>query len=67
MFAKKKLYKYWDEIVKLIDFDISGKNLSYYSFRHYGITERLSAENTSIWDIAKMAGTMKFEIKLSGF
>lgn len=56
MFSKKKLYKYWHELMEATEIDYKERNISYYSLRHFGITMRLSA-GVSVWDVSKIAGT----------
>lgn len=56
MFSKDKLYKYWHEIMDDLEIDYKTRNISYYSLRHFGITERLKA-GVSVWEISKIAGT----------
>ena len=62
MFTKDKLYKYWHEIMNDLELDYKGRNLTYYSLRHFGITARLES-GVSIWDIAKIAGTSATNIE----
>ena len=55
--AKTTFYKYWGEIMQFTEMPkITGKKLSYYSLRHFGITARLMAK-VPHYEVAKFAGT----------
>jgi integrase len=56
--GKKVYYEIWRDIMTLsnLDYNHSGKRLTYYSLRHFGITVRLYA-GVSYEDLSAMAGT----------
>ena len=54
--AKTTFYKYWKEIMDYTEMKLTGKNLTYYSLRHFGITARLMAK-VPHYEVAKFAGT----------
>ena len=55
-FDRKKWYKHWENIMKALNINFKERNLTYYSLRHFAITERLKA-NTSVYMVAELAGT----------
>jgi integrase len=59
--SKTEYYRLWHDLMKFCESsgkikDISMRNLSYYSMRHFQITARLYAQ-VSVFDVAQMAGT----------
>jgi integrase len=55
--AKTTFYKYWGELMKYSKLPtLTGKKLTYYSLRHFGITARLMAK-VPHYEVAKFAGT----------
>ena len=54
--AKPTYYKYWKQLIRFSGFDALDKHFSYYSLRHFGITQRLFS-NVSVYNVAKYAGT----------
>jgi len=54
---KPTFYKYWKELMDYTGMpDATGKQLTYYSLRHFGITARLMAK-VPHYEVAKFAGT----------
>ena len=60
-FSKRKIYSYWDELMKGISVSYDERNITWYSLRHFGITCRLAA-GASIFDVAKVAGSGSINI-----
>ena len=56
LISKSSFYKYFNQVMKYTGFDKSEKTLTFYSFRHFGITARLYAK-VPIYEVAKLAGT----------
>uniref|UniRef100_UPI002FE1448B tyrosine-type recombinase/integrase n=1 Tax=Alteromonas genovensis TaxID=471225 RepID=UPI002FE1448B len=57
MLTQRQMYSCWRELMLLMGLpDYKEDNLSYYSLRHYGITERVRA-GAKYQDIARVAGT----------
>lgn len=55
--AKPTFYKYWRELMEVVGLEeTTGKQLTYYSLRHFGITARLMAK-VPHYEVAKFAGT----------
>jgi len=54
--ARPTYYKYWTNLMKFSGLDKLDKTLSYYSLRHFGITQRLIAE-VPVYNVSKLAGT----------
>ena len=55
--AKATFYKYWKELMEYTGMpEHTGKHLTYYSLRHFGITARLMA-GVPHYEVAKFAGT----------
>lgn len=59
--SKTEYYRLWRDLMNFCEGsgkikDISKRNLSYYSMRHFQITARLYAQ-VSVFDVAQMAGT----------
>jgi integrase len=53
---KKVYYNCWAELMEGSGIETERRNLTYYSLRHFGITQRLIA-GVPIYDVAKIAGT----------
>jgi integrase len=60
-FSKKKIYAYWEELMRGIGISHVERNITWYSLRHFGITCRLAA-GASIFDVAKVAGSSSVNI-----
>lgn len=59
--TKRALYWHWEVLMKELNIDYKEDNITYYSLRHYGITERIRAGfNVSI--LSKMCGTSVLHI-----
>jgi integrase len=57
MLTQRQMYNCWRELMLLMGLPkYKDDNLTYYSLRHYGITERVRA-GAKYQDIARMAGT----------
>ena len=56
MVFRRIMYEYWKELMKYTGMDKIGKKITYYSFRHFGITARLYAK-VPVYEVSKMAGT----------
>lgn len=55
--SKPTFYKYWKELMDFTELpDHTGKQFTYYSLRHFGITARLMAK-VPHYEVAKFAGT----------
>ena len=54
--AKPTFYKYWKNFMEYSGLSKLDKQLSYYSLRHFGITQRLLAE-IPVYTVSKIAGT----------
>ena len=54
--ARPTFYKYWKNLMEFSGLDKLDKKLSYYSLRHFGITQRLIAE-VPVYNVSKIAGT----------
>ncbi len=55
--AKPTFYKYWKELMDYTEMqEHTGKQFTYYSLRHFGITARLIAK-VPHYEVAKFAGT----------
>ncbi len=55
--AKTTFYKYWSQLMNVTQMpELTGKKLTYYSLRHFGITARLMAK-VPHYQVAKFAGT----------
>ena len=56
MLTQRQMYSCWRELMLLMGLpDYKDDNLTYYSLRHYGITERVRA-GAKYQDIARIAG-----------
>ena len=53
---RNRIYSHWHAIMKGLEIDYKGRNISYYSLRHFSITQRLRA-NVSIYSLSELAGT----------
>jgi integrase len=60
-FSKRKIYAYWEELMKGIGVSYVERNVTWYSLRHFGITCRLAA-GASVFDVAKVAGSSSSNI-----
>ena len=60
-FSKRKIYAYWEELMKGIGVSYVERNITWYSLRHFGITCRLAA-GASVFDVAKVAGSSSSNI-----
>ena len=57
MLTQRQMYKCWSELMLLMELpNYKDDNLTYYSLRHYGITEKVRA-GAKYQDIARIAGT----------
>ena len=54
--ARPTFYKYWYNLMEFSGLNKLDKQLSYYSLRHFGITQRLIAE-VPVYNLSKIAGT----------
>ena len=54
--ARPTFYKYWYNLMEFSGLNKLDKQLSYYSLRHFGITQRLIAE-VPVYSVSKIAGT----------
>ena len=54
--SKSEFYRLWRDLMGQVDIDTEGRNLSFYSLRHFGITGALYA-GMAVYDVAKKAGT----------
>ena len=54
--ARPTYYKYWKQLMEFSGLHRLDKNLTYYSLRHFGITQRLIAE-VPVYNVSKIAGT----------
>ena len=62
-FPRERLYDLWGELMNFAGFrNYSERKLTWYSLRHFGITQRLKAE-VEISTIAKIAGTSVVQIE----
>lgn len=59
---KSDIYEYWKEIMEGVGIDYKNRNLTWYSCRHFGITQRLKA-GANIFNLAKIAGTSISQIE----
>ncbi len=60
---KREIYEYWKEIMDGSGISRSEKNITWYSCRHYGITQRLKA-GANVFNLAKIAGTSVAQIEI---
>ncbi len=61
--TQRQMYSCWRELMLLLGLpDYKYDNLTYYSLRHYGITERVRA-GAKYQDIARIAGTSVVHIE----
>jgi integrase len=60
-FSKRKIYAYWEELMRGICVSYVERNITWYSLRHFGITCRLAA-GASVFDVAKVAGSSSSNI-----
>lgn len=63
MLTQRQMYNCWRELMLLMGLpDYKNENLTYYSLRHYGITEHVRA-GAKYQDIARVAGTSVLHIE----
>lgn len=60
---KREIYEYWKEIMDGAGINHREKNITWYSCRHYGITQRLKA-GANVFNLAKIAGTSVAQIEI---
>lgn len=61
-FSKRALHYHFDKLMKLAEIDRANRDLVPYSFRHYFITERITA-GLSYQQVAEMCGTSIAQIE----
>jgi len=63
-FSKKKFYQLWKDAIEYANLgrEQTGKHLTFYSLRHFGITCRLYAQ-VPIYEVSKLAGTSVMNIE----
>lgn len=60
---KREIYEFWKEIMDGAGINHQEKNITWYSCRHYGITQRLKA-GANVFNLAKIAGTSVAQIEI---
>ena len=61
-FSRRKFYDAWSHLMSAIGIDYKQRNLTWYSLRHFGITNRLRA-GASVFVVAKVAGCSAIHIE----